>query len=148
MTYPTTPRCPKGGGVTVGITDVRPTRTYGVFDFYQATITVDNTTGMPITSSYGSSVAITFRYGADKTDQDGGWSVSLPPELPPGQTVLRSSDDDHGISAYYEMDVPITSFRIRGPVDFSNTSTDRASKSRYCSWSATLGKPLVGSWGP
>jgi hypothetical protein len=148
MTYPTTPPCPKDGGVTVGITDVRPTRTYGVFDFYQATITVDNTTGMPITSSYGSSVAITFRYGADKTDQDGGWSVSLPPELPPGQTVLRSSDDDHGISAYYEMDVPITSFRIRGPVDFSNTSTDRASKSRYCSWSATLGKPLVGSWGP
>lgn len=148
ITYPPTLSCPKGGGVGINVTEVHQTRTSGVFDFYQATITVENTTGIPVSSLNGSSAGITFRCGADKKDQSGGWFVHLPEEIPPGRTVLSSIDDDYGISAYYQMDVPITSFRIEGPLDFSNTPTDQATASRYCSWTAKLGKPLVGSWGP
>lgn len=141
--YPTTPACPKAG-VKVGVTDVQYDRTSGLIDFYRATITVENTTGIPITPR--SYAEIAYRYGTEKTDRHGGL-ITLPEKLPPGRTVFTSKNPDEEISMFNLMDVPVTSLRLKEPVEFGNTDNDYDTTSRYCSWTAKVTEPLVGHWG-
>lgn len=143
ITYPTTPECPKAG-VKVGVTGVQYHRTVGLYDFYRTTLTIENTTGMPIAPR--TSAGIVFRYGTEKRDWSGGL-ITLPQKLPPGRTVFTSKDPDEELGFSNLMEVPVTSVLIEGPVEFGNTDGDYNATSRYCTWTAKTGEPLRGSWG-